>query len=626
MKQKNFETLLYSAIGVVGMLVVAIAFYIVSSAAKVRVDITADKIHTLSAGTKKILAKLDSPVTIRFYCSQGDNAMPPQLRTYAQHIEDLLGEYQQASHGKLILKKFDPKPDSDAEDSARLNGVEGQMANQFEKIYLGIVVSRLDDKFVLPWLPPDRERLLEYDISRAIARVVDGSRPTIGIMSAMPVFGVQQSPMMMIKGQAGKDPWAFVTEMRKDFNVKEVPMNASKIDSDIKALIVMHPRDISDAAQYAIDQFVLRGGKLLAFIDPHAYFDQRHDQDKGNFTIVGDSSGKSTLDKLMMAWGLQMDVDKVVADTTFAGRNSQNGSVMPTLLIVTRAGIDQNEPATSQIDNLLFPFAGAITGKPAPGLQESVLVKTTPNVELVDTLVATSAAESIMRDFKPVNKPYALAVHLTGKFRTAFPQGKPKGVEGADPQLKESANENGEVVLVADTDMLNDNACVRVQNVMGRPVVKPINGNLNFVQSLVELFSGDDDLISARSRAGVNRPFTRLRDMEAKAGQQWEEKISVLEARQREMERKISALQTHKEGTEEQKLILSPAQQQELEDFQKTRVEIARQLKEVRKNLRKDTDALEFWTKIVNIGAMPALVACSGLVLAIGKSKRRAAK
>ncbi len=174
--------------------------------------------------------------------------------------------------------------------------------------------------------------------------------------------------------------------------------------------------------------------------------------------------------------------------------------------------------------------------------------------------------------------------------------------------------------------MLNDKTCVRVQNVMGHRMIHPMNGNLNFVQSAVEQLSGDDDLISARSRASMNHPFTRVKDMEARAGKQWEEKVRVLEAKQRETERKISELQTHKEGGQEQEQILSPEQEKELDDYQKTRVEVGKDLKQVRRNLSKDTESLEFWTKVVNIGAMPAVIALSGLVLAIVKPKRRPAK
>src|SRR5665213_4226751 len=370
MKQKNLETILYSTAGVVVMFVVLVAFYVVTSAAKERIDLTSEKAFTLSPGTKRILGKLDSRVTIRFYCTQDDTAMPPALRTYAQHVEDLLGEYKQASHGKIVIQKLDPKPDSDAEDSARLDGVEGQATAPFggNKIYLGVVVSMLDEKVAIPWLPPDRERLLEYDISRSIARVVNPTPPTLGVMSALPIFGSAPNPMMQQMGQTASEPWAFLSEIKKDFTVKVIPMTAVKIDDDVKVLLVIHPRDISDTTQYALDQFVLRGGKLLAFLDPHAYFDMSHDQHNQSFTVVGENSyGQSTLDKLLKAWGLTMDVDQVVADTSLGSRNPNNGEMKPTLLMITRKEVDQNDVATSQIDNLAIPFAGAFTGKPAEG-------------------------------------------------------------------------------------------------------------------------------------------------------------------------------------------------------------------------------------------------------------------
>ncbi|HEX3989414.1 MAG TPA: GldG family protein, partial [Verrucomicrobiae bacterium] len=229
MKQKNLATILYSTVGVVVMFVILIAFYIVTSAAKERVDLTAEKAFTLSPGTHKILSRLDSRVTIRFYCTQNGTTMPPSIRTYAQHVEDLLGEYQQASHGKIVIKKFDPEPDSDAEDSARLDGIEGQSTSAFggDKVYLGLVVSMLDQKEAIPWLPPERERLLEYDISRAIARVINPTPAVVGVMSALPIFGATPNPMMRQMGQNEAEPWTFLSELKKDFTIKEVPMTAT---------------------------------------------------------------------------------------------------------------------------------------------------------------------------------------------------------------------------------------------------------------------------------------------------------------------------------------------------------------------------------------------------------------
>ena len=633
MNHRNIETYLYSTAGVAIMFVLLLAFYVVTGAAKDRVDLTDEKAFTLSPGTKKILGKLDSRVTIRFYCTQGGN-MPPYLRTYAQHIEDLLAEYQQASKGKIVIQKFDPQPDSDAEDSARLDGVDGQATGPFggEKVYLGVVVSIVGEKVAVPWLPPERERLLEYDISRAIARIINPTPAVIGLMSALPVFGSAPNPMMQRMGQSASEPYTFVSELKKDFTVREIPMTATKIDDDIGVLLVVHPRDITDATQYAVDQFVLRGGKLLAFVDPHAYFDQKHDQMS---QVLGESSGASSLPALFKAWGLDMDLNKVVADLTFAGHNPQNNSPMPTVLLSNKDGVNRDDIVTSQIDNLVMPFDGAFTGKPADGLKETVLVHSSSQSELAEGVTASIAAEQIVKDFKPSGVQFAMAVRLTGKFKTAFPDGPPKPAkddkdkeeakdQSKETQLKESKTE-GVVILVADTDMLADQVCVQVQNFMGYKMVRPMNGNLNLVQSLVEQLAGDSDLITLRSRASLNRPFTRLKEMEARAGREYEDKLKELEAKKSETERKISELQVAKAGNE-QKFILSPEQQKELANYQEVVASANKDLKETRKKLRKETDSLEFWTKVANIGAMPILVAATGIVLAMYKRKRTGAK
>jgi ABC-type uncharacterized transport system involved in gliding motility auxiliary subunit len=415
-----------------------------------------------------------------------------------------------------------------------------------------------------------------------------------------------------------------VSELKKDFTVKEVPMTATSIDDDIKLLVVDDPRDITDATEYAIDQFVLRGGKLLAFLDPHAYFDQRHDQ---MAQVLGESSGQSSLPKLLKAWGLDMDVNKVVADATFAAQNPQNGGKMPAVLLLNRDGINPDDIVTSEIDNLALPFSGVFTGKAADGLKETVLLHTSKEAQLVDGMTSSIAGDQIMKDFKPDNISYALAVRLTGKFKTAFPDGPPKaegeGATNSTPQLKESSVPTT-VVLVGDSDLLADQVCVQVQDIMGYRMTRPLNGNLNLVQSMVEQMSGDDNLISLRSRASINRPFTRLKAMEAEAGRQWESKVKELETEKSETERKLQELQSSKQGNEQ--FILSPEQQKEMENFQKTASQVNKQIKEVQKQLRRETDSLEFWTKVINIGAMPVLVAITGIVLAVVKRKKTAAK
>src|SRR6266404_6278200 len=518
MKKKTIETILYSTAGVVAMAIILIAFNVIAGAFKERVDLTKEKAFTLSEGTRAILTKLDTPVKIRFYCSQGE-ASPETvfLRTYGKHVEDLLAEYRQVARGKLTIEKYDPQPDSDAEDSARLDGVEGQLMRNGEKFYLGLAVSQLDEKQSLPFLDPNRERLLEYDLSRAITRVMTPDKPVIGVMSPLPIFGMPSNPMMMRMGQQGQQPWVIINELKNDFAVKRIAMDVDKIDEDVKVLMVIHPRDISDKAQFAIDQFIMRGGKLIAFLDPLPMVDSREQ----NEMLGSIPNSGSSLDKLLKAWGLSFETSKVVADMNFkmqlGGRNGQPQDA-PAVLGLNSQGINSDDIVTSQIDNLWLPYAGAFTGSPVEGLKETVLLKSTKDSQLVDGFMANLSGENVMKDFKPSGTQYALAVRLTGKFKTAFPDGKPEEKKDAetkdekkpeekkaDNSLKETAQDNT-VILVGDADMLFDHFTLRqIQSPFGT-ISMPMNGNLNFAQNAVEQLTGDNNLITVRSRATLNRP------------------------------------------------------------------------------------------------------------------------
>jgi ABC-type uncharacterized transport system involved in gliding motility auxiliary subunit len=624
---------MFSAVGVAAMFIITIALYMILGVSKQRIDLTADKVFTLSEGTRTILKKLDTPIVIRFYCTQNSSTMPVFLKSHAQRIEDLLQEYRKASKNMIEIKKLDPQPDSDAEDSANLDGVEGQMISMNEKVYLGVAVSCLDVKVALPFLTPDRERQLEYDLSRAISQVVQPVKPVIGVMSALPVFG-QMNPMMMQMGQQGRqEPWVFISELKKDFTMKQVEMTADKIDDDIKVLLAVYPRDISEKTEYALDQFVLRGGKLIAFLDPLAIMDAKNSQ--GNPMQRNINSGAS-LDRLLKAWGIEFDKNKVVADLRYVTQinrgNRPEGA--PAVLSLTQEAMDTNDVVTSQMDSLLLPFSGVFAGTPAAGLKRSVLLKTSTDSQSIEKMMAEFSGEGITKDFKASGQQQALAIRLTGKFKTAFPDGKPKDAPakpGDKPEekkdtevaLKESTTD-GAVVLVGDSDMLYDQFCVRVGNFLGQRIVNPINQNLNLVQGLVEQMGGDQNLIGVRSRATMNRPFTKVKQMQAKAEERFRSKIKELEDRLADTQQKLSQMQAKKEGN--QRFILSPEQQTAIAKFKQDQASVNKELKEVRKDLRKEIDSLETTLKWVNIGLMPFFVTSVGLGLAIFKRKRTAAK
>jgi ABC-type uncharacterized transport system involved in gliding motility auxiliary subunit len=636
MKNKKLETMLYSVVGVAAMFLILVAFNYVASLGKQRVDLTKEKLYTLSKGSKEILDKIDGQVEIRFYCTRGEKEMPMMLKSYAQRVEDLLSEYQQHAGKKLVVKKLDPKPDSEAEDSANLDGVDGQTLQSGEQVYLGLAIEFVGQKVALPFLSPDRERLLEYDLSRAIAGVLTEEKPTVGVMTGLPVFGMPMNPMMAQMGQRPQEAWVFISELKRDFNVEQVETTVDKIEDKYKVLLVMHPKNLSDKTQYAIDQYVLRGGKLIVLADPSALVDSQG----GSNPMMGSMPGSSSLDKLFTAWGVTMESGKVIADmnhsTQLRGRNGQP-EANPTFLSLTEDALNKDDVLTGPLDNLLIPFSGAIGGTPAAGLQQTVLVKSSSNAQMVEGFIAQMAGENIVKDFKSGGKELPVAVRLTGKFKTAFPDGKPKEApaepaaegekkaeEKPEDSLKESKTENA-VIVVADVDWLFDQFCVQVQNFFGQRVVMPVSGNLGFLQSMVEQFAGDSSLIHVRSRATLNRPFTVINKMEADANERFQSKIKELEEGLAETQRKLNELQQQKEKGQ-QRLILSPEQQKEIQEFRKKEAEINKQLKEERKKLNREKEALEFKLKVANIAGMPALVALFGIGLFLIKRKRTAAR
>jgi len=625
MYRKNLESLFYSAGGVLAMLVILIAVNFIVSALNLRFDLTQGSVYTLSPGTKSIVSKLEAPVKIRFYYSQSSSAVPVGLKTFAKRVEDLLGEYKRAGRGKVIIEKLNPEPDSDAEDSATLDGIDGQLTNTQEKFYLGLSVNFLDQKAALPVLAPDREQLLEYDITRAISRVASTSKPVVGIMSALPVLGRPLNPM---RKQQPTTPWVLATELQNIFTVKKIEINAEAIPDDVKVLLVIHPRDISETTEYALDQFILRGGKMIAFLDSYAYFDQQPDMQN---PFGGNNAGQSTFYRLLKHWGLGMEMGKVVADLTYA--SGAGPRILPTLLALTPDALNKDDVVTSQVGTLLVPFASVFTGKPAAGLTESVLVQSSPNAMLADLIIATLTGEPSTRGFQPSGSPYKLALRLTGKFKTAFPEGAPKpyappsrdpkksAPEDAKsaPQLRESAQENS-VVLVSDVDMLTDGAAVEVQEVFGQRLIVPRNGNLNFAQSLVEQVAGDFDLTKLRSRAAFTRPLAVVQQMEARAQQSYLGKIKELEDSLNQTQEKLAAMQ--KQRASAQASVISPEQMAEIENFKKKAIDTRKDLKELRKNLRVESDALQFWTKVVNIGLIPLLVVMLGIGLAVARRRK----
>lgn len=638
MKSKGLVSLLFSTVGIAIMLVIVIAVCIIANSCKVRHDFTEDHLYTLSQGTKNILKSLDAPVELRFYCSQGGSkAAQIFIRTYSKNVDDLLNEYAKHSEGKLKVKRYNPEPDSDAEDMAKADGIYGQTIETGDVIYLGLAISSLDRTVPIPFLSPARERLMEYDISRAIAEISAPTKTKIGVVTDLPVFGMPMNPMMMQQQQQmNNQPWTFVTELKKEFDVVEIsPAELETVDPEINTLMVIYPKNFSDKALYALDQFVLRGGRMMVYVDPVFAMDPNARNAQNPMARMETSAN---MEKLFDAWGIKFDSTRVVVDRnypTVIGRGGQSEEFL-SILSLTSEAFSTNNIAMLQVDSALMAFAGCFEGTPTEGLKKDVLIKSSEDAQLVDRLMAEMNSE-IAKSYQPAHKEYALSIMLSGKFKTAFPDGAPATEEVKDeksesetpapakaPQLKESTGE-GAVILFGDTDMLHDGFSVRISNIFGQRIVSPINGNLVLAQNFAEQLAGNINLISMRSRATMNRPFTRIQQYKAKAEAEYQSQLMELENRLNEARRNISELQKAKtDGS--QTYILSDEQRAELVKYRKSEAETQKTLKEVRKKLRKDINSLEDSLKWINIAAMPVVIILIGIIIAVIKRKRNAAR
>ena len=601
-------------IGLVALAAIVVAADVILSALPLRMDLTAERFYTLSDGSKAVLSKLEADVTLKYYVSSSAADMPMQLKTYASRVQNLLKEYERAAGGHVVLEAYDPKPDSDAEEWAQRYGIEPQTVNPFgSPIYFGVVAVCGDNEQTLGTLSPRTESTLEYDITRLVTRVAWPERPVVGVMTSLPdVMGGQMNPMMMQMGQRPPEGWAAFSELGKDYEVRTISTDVDSIDEEVKTLVMVHAKDLSDKTLYAIDQFVLRGGKLIACVDPFSIKDMMASRQKQNPMMMqmGGQDGPSTLGKLFDAWGVTFDTGKVTGDLEAATKlNNGQGGVddNPAFLSLSQANMDKGDLLVSRLTQVMFPFAGAfVFGKKGMDIAFTPVITTSKdNSCSVDKMSVQFGGGA--KDMIPDGHERVLAARLAGTFKTAFPKG-PDGTNDVSKALKEG---KGSVILFADTDFLADDFCVRMIKTPFGNIPQLINDNLTLFSNVIEQFAGREELIGVRSRGTTDRPFAVVNELEAKATRQWQRRAAEFEAELQTTQQRLQALQKQKSGDE--RFILSKEQQDEILKLRKAQAETRKQLKNVRKELTADIDSLGLTLKCINIGLIPALVVLFGL-------------
>ncbi len=587
-----------------------------------QLDLTEGRLFTLSDGTRSVLAEIDEPITIRLFFSKILGEQSPQHANYFKRVKELLGQYVKISSGKVELKIYDPEPFSDAEDMAVASGIKGIPINQEGDLgYFGLsAYNSTDDEGLIGFLSPDRETFLEYDVTKLIHSIAVPKKPVIGILSSLPING-GMGP------RAAQQPrWAIVDQLSEFFDILPMPREMINVPKDVDILMLVHPKGLSPEMKYSIDQFVLKGGRVLLFVDTNAELAARPGGQNSNDTV-------SEFDDLLAAWGVALVKDKVAGDMQTARRVNveQGGKIVATnyvaWLSLTADNMAKEDVVTGELQlvnvgsaGILQPFDGAST-EFSPLLQTS---SQSMEIDRQKVLMRPDVVE-LFRTFTPEDKKLTIAARISGKAKTAFPDGPPEGVsdkDTANPQLKEAASEIN-VIVVADTDFLTDRLWVDRQDVFGNMTLIPHANNGDFVINAVDNLSGSDALIDLRGRNLSQRPFVLVDEIRRDAELQYRNKEKELQDKLIDIRAKLNKVLGREDATGE--VIMNAQEKETVDKFRREMTDIRKQLRDVQLALRQDIDQLDSWLKFINIAAIPIILLVISVIAGTRRQSRRRA-
>ncbi|WP_346841914.1 Gldg family protein [Metapseudomonas otitidis] len=609
------KKLMYSSAGLLLIALAFLAFNMVSGLAltNARLDLTEQKLYTISDGTRQILGELDEPINLYFFYSDKSAKDLVVLRNYARRVEEMLKAYAQAADGKIKLHIVDPEPFSEDEDKAAEFGLQAVPAQQGgDAIYFGLAgTNSVDDHQVIPFFPLDQEEFLEYEVSRLVQSLAHPQRPVVGVLSGLPLNGGFD-----MQTQQPSSPWMVMEEIRQLFQIESLKPDVDQIPDKVSVLLLVHPKNLPEQTQYAIDQFVLRGGKLLAFVDPWSEADHA-------MPMPGEMGGEgksSDLPALFKAWGFEMLPGKVLGDGAYAMSVSmgqgERPARHPAWLTLPRQALDPSDVATANLETLTVATAGIL--RPLEGAKTRFvpLIHSSEYAMPFDAqrFAMLRNPQELMGELNPSGDRYTVAARISGPAQSAFPD----GIEGRKDGLKSADNIN--VIVVADTDMLSDRMWVQVQDFFGQRVPQPWADNSAFAINALDNLSGSEALISVRSRGRFTRPFTVVEDLQRQAEARFREQEQALKQRLSETEEKLASLQSQDPA---KALELTPEQQATLQQFMQEKLRIRKELREVNYQLNADIEKLGRTLKFINIALVP-LVLTLGVLLLWAWRRRRA--
>lgn len=652
------STLAWSALGLAGIILLSVNLASAIGLKTWQADLTQDRLFTISGGTKQILRSIDEPINARLYFSRGLAEASPDVARYFDRVRTLFEQYRDLSGGKLQLTVLDPEPFSDAEDKVVAAGLKGLRLNAEGEVgYFGLVATNsTDSQKIVPFFSPERESFLEYDVTKLIYELANPKKRSVGLMTSLPLDG-GKSPMR----EQPTQPWLIMGQIREFFDVQTVDQDVKEIPSDLDVLMVAQPTKLKPATAYAIDQYALKGGKVLVFIDPSPETAQMQ-------LLQKQGEGRQELAKVLKGWGVDFDAKKVVADIRHARRvqfgGGDGGEGMVTDFVawlgLDKSSVNQNDVLSSGIENINVASAGSLTKESGASIDFAPILETSSDAQLIgaDKVGYGANPVSLLRSYVPGGKKLVVAARLSGDAKSAFPAGPPAADEKKDattPDKKDAAAKPDpaaakaeadraeaeadkakaeaektkaaqvktgklNVIIVADTDMLADQFWVSRRDLGGQDLVMPTSHNAAFVVGALENLSGNSALIGLRGRGVKERPFTLVEDLRRKAEQKFRNQEEGLEQKLKTAQEELQKLQATNQGGG---IVLSEKEQEAVDKFRGEMLDTRRQLREVKRALRQDIDNLGGWLKFANIAFVPMMLGFAALGLSWQRTRQR---
>lgn len=606
-----------------------------------RLDLTEDGLYTLSDGSRAVLSELDEPITLRLYFSKKLSREFPPFSAYARRVEELLGEYASRSGGHLRVVVSDPEPFTEVEDEAMRYGLRGvPLPGGAGTFYFGLAgTNSVGDTETLPFFHPDKETFLEYDLSRLVYRLAHTDRPQVGVLSSLPIEGEMPNPMMGMREMP--QPWIFMDQVRQLYETQTLQPNLTEIPADVDILLVVHPKALPDAALYAIDQYVLKGGKLLCFVDPHCEADVPP-QDPSNPMAGMMAPRGSTLGPLFEAWGVKLVEGQLAGDLksalqVTAGRSGREEPVSYVIWLgLDRESLSDAEVVTDGLSSLIVKSAGILEPVAGATTEVTPLIRTSAESEQVPVSSVQFGPDpaGLLTTYFNSDKPhreqrFTLAARIGGTALSAYPEGRPTAEptpeEGEVPPAPEGphwAQSEGpiSVILVADCDLLQDGSWAQAMRLAGQRLVTKISDNGDLVINALDFLGGSTDLISLRGRGGTARPFEVVQELQRKAESAYRTEEKRLMDEQARVEQELNRLLTQQDGASE--VLITPEMEQQIDLLREEQAQTHANLRAVRRELNRDVESLGARLKWLNIALIPLLVGLSAVGLATARGRR----